>query len=70
MNQTLAISSKGTDLRELTQHIVKLIDKFKTFEHNNSIIDQHVQLSLDRFAQTLQVAISTGCLSATKGKSV
>ena len=60
---------KGTDLRDLTQDIVKLTDKFKTFEYNHSVIDQHVQLSLDRFAQTLQVAISTGCLSATKGKS-
>lgn len=58
---------KGTDLRELTQDMSKLIDKLKTEEFNLSIIDQQVQLSVDRFAQTLQVAMSTGCLSAAKG---
>ena len=61
---------KGTDLRELTRDMTKLIDKFKTVEFNHSFSDQQVQLSLDRFAQTLQVAIATGCLSATKGKSL
>lgn len=60
---------RGTDLRELTQDMTKLMDKFKTVESNRSIVDQQVQLSLDRFAQTLQVAIATGCLSATKGNS-
>lgn len=61
---------KGTDLKQLTQDMTKLIDKLKIVEFNHSITDQQVQLSLDRFAQTLQVAIATGCLSATKGNSV
>lgn len=58
---------KGTDLKELTLDMSKLIDKSKTAEFNHSIIDQQVQLSMDRFAQTLQVAIATGCLSSSKG---
>lgn len=58
---------KGTDLKELTQDMSKLIDRLKTAEFNHSIIDQQVQLSMDRFAQTLQVAIATGCLSSSKG---
>ena len=58
---------KGTDLKELTQDMSKLIDRLKTAELNHSIIDQQVQLSMDRFAQTLQVAIATGCLSSSKG---
>lgn len=58
---------KGTDLKELTLDMSKLIDKLKTAEFNHSIIDQQVQLSMDRFAQTLQVAIATGCLSSSKG---
>lgn len=57
---------KGTDLKEMSQDMKKLIDKLRTLDLNNGIIDQQVQLSLDRFAQTLQVAIATGCLSATK----
>lgn len=58
---------KGTDLKELTRDMSKLIGKLKTEELNHSIIDQQVQLSVDRFAQTLQVAMATGCLSAAKG---
>ena len=58
---------KGTDLKELTQDMSKLIDRLKTAEFNHSVIDQQVQLSMDRFAQTLQVAIATGCLSSSKG---
>ena len=61
---------KGTDLKQLTQDMTKLIDKLKNVDFNHSITEQQVQLSLDRFAQTLQVAIATGCLSATKGNSV
>ena len=58
---------KGTDLKELIQDMAKLIDKLKTVEFNHCIIEQQVQLSMDRFAQTLQVAVATGCLSAAKG---
>lgn len=61
---------KGTDLKELTQDMSKLIDRLKTAEFSHSIIDQQVQLSIDRFAQTLQVAIATGCLSSTKDELV
>ncbi|XP_022796977.1 uncharacterized protein C7orf26 homolog [Stylophora pistillata] len=57
---------KGTDLKELSQDMKKLIDKLATVEFNHSIIEQQVQLSMDRFSQTLQVAMATGCLSAAK----
>ena len=59
---------KGADLRELTQDIINLIEKIKTAEFKHSFVDQQVQLSLDRYAQTLQVAIATGCVSASKGE--
>ena len=58
---------KGADLRELTQDMINLIEKIKTAEFKHSF-DQQVQLSLDRYAQTLQVAIATGCVSASKGE--
>lgn len=58
---------KGTDLKELSQDMKKLIDKLATVEFSHSIIAQQVQLSMDRFAQILQVAMATGCLSAAKG---
>ncbi|KAJ7381628.1 hypothetical protein OS493_040037 [Desmophyllum pertusum] len=57
---------KGGDLKELTQDMTKLIEKFKTVEFNDNVIEQQVQLSMDRFAQTLQVAMATGSLSAAK----
>lgn len=57
---------KGTDLKELSQDMKKLIDKLATVEFSHSIIAQQVQLSMDRFAQILQVAMATGCLSAAK----
>ena len=59
---------KGADLRELTQDMINLIEKIKTAEFKHSFVDQQVQLSLDRYAQTLQVAIATGCVSASKGE--
>lgn len=59
---------KGADLRELTQDMINLIEKFKTAEFKHSFVDQQVQLSLDRYGQTLQVAIATACVSASKGE--
>ena len=58
---------KASDLKELSQDMIKLIDNSRALELNKAIIDQQVQLSVDRFAQTLQVAMATSCLSATKG---
>lgn len=57
---------KGADLKELTRDMISLIAKLKTVGFNKGVFDQKVQLSLDRFAQTLQVAIATGCLSTSK----
>ena len=59
---------KASDLKELSQDMIKLIDNSRALELNKAVIDQQVQLSIDRFAQTLQVAMATSCLSATKGK--
>lgn len=61
---------KGAALRELTQDMINLIEKIKTAEFKLSFVDQQVQLSLDRYAQTLQVAIATGCVSASKDELV
>lgn len=57
---------KASDLKELSQDMIKLIDNSRALELNKAFIDQQVQLSIDRFAQTLQVAMATSCLSATK----
>ena len=59
---------KGTDLKHLAYDIVRLIKRSKASGSNCSAVDQNIQLALDRFSQTLQVAIASGCISATKGK--
>ena len=58
----------GADLRLLAGHIVAMWSQLLKDETIDGCIrEQNVQLSLDRLAETVQVAMTTGNLSSNKG---
>ena len=59
---------RGDELTDLATDMLDLIGSVKNdITTDSDLVNDQIQLALDRFAQIIQVAIATGCLSCRKG---
>ncbi|KAK3737774.1 hypothetical protein QZH41_012213 [Actinostola sp. cb2023] len=65
---TLRHLLNSDDLKTLTAAMMKIIDILNNDQEDDEINRCDMNLSIDRVAQVIQVAIATGCLSSSKGK--